>query len=104
MSRLPEGPWIEVSADLYGPLPSGQHLLVITDDYSRFLEVEIVNSRSAESVIPHLDNVISRHQIPAKIQTDNGPPFNSGSVSRFVQHMGIQHKKITPLWPEANGI
>ena len=104
MSRLPEGPWIQVSADLFGPLPSGQHLLVVIDDYSRFPKVEVANSTSAESVIPHLDNIIPRHQIPAKIRTDNGPPFNSESFSRFVQHMGIKHRKITPLLPEANGI
>ena len=104
MSRLPEGPWIEVSADLFGPLPSGQHLLVVIDDYSRFPEVEVGNSTRAESVIPHLDNIISRHQIPARIRADNGPSFNSESFSRFVQHMGIQHRPFTPLWQEANGV
>ena len=102
MSRLPDGPWIEISADLFGPLPSGQHLLVVIDDYSRLPEVEDVHSTSADSVIPHLDNIISRHQIPAKIRTDNGPPFNSESFSRYVQHMGIKHRKITPLWLKAN--
>ena len=55
MSGLPEGPWIGISADLFGPLPSGQHLLVVIDDYSRFPEVEVVNSTGAESVIPYLD-------------------------------------------------
>ena len=104
MSRLPEGPWIQVSADLFGPLPSGQHLLVVIDDHSRFLKVEVANSTSAESVFPHLDNIISRHHIPAKIRTDNGAPFNSESFSRFVQHMGKQHRKITLLLLEANGI
>ena len=104
MSRLPDEPWLEISADLCGPLPSGQHLLVVIDDYSRFPEVEVVHSTSADAVIPHLDNIISRHQIPAKIRTDNGSPFNSESFSRYVQHMGIKHRKITPLWPEANGL
>ncbi|KAK3711382.1 hypothetical protein QZH41_003258, partial [Actinostola sp. cb2023] len=103
MSKLPDGPWLEISADLFGPLPSGQHLLVVIDDYSRFPEVEIVHSTSADAVVPHLDNIISRHQIPIKIRTDNGPPFNSESFAQYTQHMGIKHRKITPLWPEANG-
>ena len=77
MSRLPESPWIQVSADLFGPLPSGQHLLVVIDDHSRLLKVEVAHSTSAKSVIQHLDNIIPRHQIPAKIRTDNGAPFNS---------------------------
>ncbi|KAK3728358.1 hypothetical protein QZH41_011397, partial [Actinostola sp. cb2023] len=103
MSKLPDGPWLEISADLFGPLPSGQHLLVVIDNYSRFPEVEIVHSTSADAVVPHLDNIISRHQIPIKIRTDNGPPFNSESFAQYTQHMGIKHRKITPLWPEANG-
>ncbi|KAK3749040.1 hypothetical protein QZH41_005695 [Actinostola sp. cb2023] len=102
MSKLPDGPWLEISADLFGPLPSGQHLLVVIDDYSRFPEVEIVHSTSADAVVPHLDNIISRHQIPIKIRTDNGPPFNSESFAQYTRHMGIKHRKITPLWPEAN--
>ena len=99
MSILPDEPWIEVSADLCGPLPSGQHLLVVTDDYSRFPDAEIVHSTSADAVIPHLGNIISRNQI----RTDNGPPFNSESFSRYVKMMGIKHCKITPLWPETDG-
>ncbi|KAK3742186.1 hypothetical protein QZH41_012077 [Actinostola sp. cb2023] len=67
------------------------------------LRVEIVHSTSADAVVPHLDNIISRHQIPIKIRTDNGPPFNSESFAQYTQHMGIKHRKITPLWPEANG-
>ena len=35
MSELPTGPWIDVSVD-FADLPSGEHLLVVTDDYSRF--------------------------------------------------------------------
>ncbi|KAK3739292.1 hypothetical protein QZH41_007139 [Actinostola sp. cb2023] len=66
------------------------------------LRVEIVHSTSADAVVPHLDNIISRHQIPIKIRTDNGPPFNSESFAQYTQHMGIKHRKITPLWPEAN--
>ena len=59
---------------------------------------------NTESAILHLDKMISRHQIPARFRTDNGPLFNSESFSRFLQHVGTQHRKITQLWPEANGI
>ena len=93
MSRLPEGPWLYVSADLFGPLSSGQHLLVVIDDYSRFPEVEVVNSTSTEAVIPHLDNIISRHQVPAKIRTDNGPPFNSESFFKICTAHGNTARK-----------
>ena len=34
---LPNQPWEEVAVDLMGPLPSGEHLLVLVDYYSRWM-------------------------------------------------------------------
>ena len=51
MTDMPNGPWEMVHKDFKGPLPSGEHLLVVTDRYSRFPEVEIVKSTKASSVI-----------------------------------------------------
>ncbi|KAK7919302.1 hypothetical protein WMY93_010586 [Mugilogobius chulae] len=102
MSPLPEAPWHSVSADFYGPLPSGEYLLVITDDYSRYPVVEIVRSTSAVTVIPVMDKVFSMFGIPRVVKTDNGPPFNSVSFTQFAEYLGFHHRKITPLWPQAN--
>ena len=38
MSSLPPAPWCDVSVGFAGPLPSGDMLPVVTDDYSRFPE------------------------------------------------------------------
>ena len=72
------------------------------DEYSRYPEVEIVRSTSANTVIPKLDRILSTHGIPAEIKSDNGPPFQSHSFAQFAQHMGFHHRKITPAWPKAN--
>ena len=38
-------PWESVAIDFYGPIPqTGEYLLVVVDTYSKFPEVEIVNS------------------------------------------------------------
>ena len=42
MSDLPRGPWLNLSVDFCKPLPSGDYLMVIVDEYSRFLVVEVV--------------------------------------------------------------
>ena len=42
MTTLPFGPWMEVAVDLAGPFPSGEYLLVITDEYSRCPEVDVI--------------------------------------------------------------
>ena len=32
-----------------------------------------------------------------------GPPFNGGELTQFANHLGFHHRKVTPLWPCANG-
>ena len=103
MTELPESPWAEVSVDFQGPYPSGDYLLVVIDDYSRYPEVEIVSSTSAKSTLPKLHAVFARHGVPSVVKTDNGPPFNSTDFSNFAKYLGFTHRKVTPLWPQANG-
>ena len=103
MTELPERPWTEVSIDFSGPFPSGEYLLVAIDSYSRYPEVEILKSISADSVIPKLDAIFARHGIPDIVKSDNGPPFNGRDFNNFADSLGFRHRKVTPLWPQANG-
>lgn len=100
---LPPEPWHSLAIDFSGPFPSGEYLLVIIDEYSRFPEVEIVPSTSAKTIIPKMEAIFARQGLPRTIKTDNGPPFNGSEFATFVKQLGIHHRKITPLWPEANG-
>ena len=100
---LPPEPWTCLSMDFSGPFPSGDYLLVVIDDYSRFPEVEIVPSTSASSVIPKLENIFARQGFPTVVKTDNGPPFTSHQFAEFAEFCGFEHHKITPQHPEANG-
>ena len=63
-TQLPAAPWKTLSADFLGPLPTGELLLVVMDDFSRFPEVEIVNSTSSATIIPKLDCIFARQGIP----------------------------------------
>ena len=103
MTPLPSAPWKELAADFLGPFPSGDHLLVVIDEHSRFPEVEITTSTSARSTIPKLDAIFARQGIPDVLKSDNGPPFNGQEIKNFAEHLGFQHRKVTPLWPRANG-
>ena len=78
-------------------------MLVIVDDYLRFPVVYTVKATSAKSVIPILDTLFSTFGIPEEVRTDNGPPFNSDDFARFAGCLGVHHRKVTPLWPKANG-
>ena len=33
----------------------------------------------------------------------NGPPFQSKEFRDYANELGFKHRKVTPLWPEANG-
>ena len=103
MTPLPDGPWQEVAIDFKGPFPSGDYLLVVVDEYSRFPEVEIVSSTAARAVIPKLDAIFARQGIPKIVKSDNGPPFNGHDFAEYAEHLGFTHRKCTPLWPRANG-
>lgn len=38
------------------------------------------------------------------MKTDNGPPFRSTEFAQFCDEKGVKHQKITPRWPEVNGL
>ncbi|XP_045160783.1 uncharacterized protein K02A2.6 [Mercenaria mercenaria] len=101
MSELPSGPWQDLSADFYGPLPSEEYLFVITDEYSRYPMVEVVKSVSSSRVIPILDKTLSEFGMVKTIKTDNGSPFNSDSFRQFAAYSGFTHRRVTPRWPKA---
>lgn len=102
MSELPKGPWLELSLDFCGPLPTGEYILVIVDEYSRYPIAEIIRSTSADCVIPVVDKIMAMFGYPEVIKTDNGPPFQSKQWKSFLKTSGVRHRKITPLWPQAN--
>ena len=103
LQDMPKGPWKKLHIDFYGPLPSGEYLLVVIDRYSRFPEVEIVRSTKASVVIPKLDKIFSVHGIPEAVKTDNGPPFSGEEFARYLTTLGIAFEPSIPCWPQANG-
>ena len=105
MSRVlpPSAPWQDCGADLLGPLPTGESILVVIDYYSRFLEVAILKSTTSAKVIEALAPMFARFGFPFSLRTDNGPHFISEEFEAYLRANGIEHRKTTPLWPQANG-
>ena len=76
---------------------------MLVDDYSRFPMVEPVTTTSAAAVIPKLDQIFAFCGTPEIVKSDNGPPFNGEEFKMFAREVGFRHRKVTPLWPRANG-
>lgn len=105
MARVlpPSGPWQDISADLLGPLPSKENILVVVDYYSRFYEVVVLKSTTSDKIISAMTKIFARFGVPHSLRTDNGPQFVSTEFSNFLEEQGIEHRRTTPLWPQANG-
>ena len=41
--------------------------------------------------------------IPERVESDNGPLFNSAEFKAFAEEMGFKHHRVTPEHPRANG-
>ena len=102
-TSLPDGPWQDLAVDLMGPLPSGHSLLVIVDYYSRFYEVEVMQSTTTEKIIDRLADTFCRHGLPNTIKSDNGPQFKSNEFREYCAQHSITRQKVTAKWAQANG-
>ncbi len=91
---LPEKARNNVAVDFVGPFPTGEYLIVVIDEYSRYPEVEILTTTSAKAAIPKLGAIFSRQGIPEILKSDNGPPFNSEEFTNFANLLGFKHRKI----------
>lgn len=49
MTPLPKAPWSEIAIDFVGPFSSGEVLLMVTDEFGRFPEVEILHSTNPKT-------------------------------------------------------
>lgn len=101
--KFPSGAWSEISMDFLGPLPSGETLLIVIDNFSRFAEVMIMRNTSTFESIRVLRELFARYGIPTSITADNGPQFISQEFKDFCEELGICLNNTVPYWPQMNG-
>jgi len=100
-SSLPQYPWQKVATDLF-QLKNHQYLLVI-DYYSRYVEIAKLSSTTSQAIINHLKSIFSRHGIPERVISDNGPQYASADFANFAREYGFEHVTSSPRYPQANG-
>ncbi|XP_062535602.1 uncharacterized protein K02A2.6-like [Armigeres subalbatus] len=104
-SRLPSSPWQTLALDFLGPLPEGQHLLVVVDCYSRYMEVIELETTTTKDVTRELMIMFSRYGIPSFLKADNAPQISSNceEFREFCSTNGIKLLNTIPYWPQSNG-
>ena len=100
--RLPEGPWQDISIDLLD-ISDGEHLLVVVDYRSRWMEAILLKKADAQHVIKSMEAIFRTHGLPGTVRSDDGPPFELKEFEAFLEYLGIEHKKGVPYWPQSNG-
>ncbi|XP_054874059.1 uncharacterized protein K02A2.6-like [Amphiprion ocellaris] len=98
---LPERPWKRVAIDL---CEHNQHTyLVLSDYYSRFLEILDLPSTTSSKVIQKIKGVFARYGIPDEVVSDNGPQFSSAEFKEFAKRFDFKHCTSSPHHPQGNG-
>ena len=109
-SDLPDRPWQKVAAHLFEL--KGQPCLLVTDYFSRYVEVARLSRTTSPDVVVNLKSIFVRHGIPDQLLSDNGPQFSVSSFSQVCRRVWIythhnQPQTPTSKWPSgtccANG-
>ena len=101
--QIPDHVWQTVNTDYLGPLPDNKYALVMIDQRSRYPVVTFTNNTTAKNFITICNNVFGHFGFPETLISDNGPPFRSNDVKTYTKGKGIKHRRVTPLWLQANG-
>ena len=82
---------------------AGRILLVVSDYYSNFIEVENLNKATTGTVSKALKTLFSRYGVPDVPISDNGPQFASEEFASFARTWGFDHVTSSPCYPQSNG-
>ena len=98
---VPELPWTKVGSDIF--THEGKDFVVIIDYYSKFIEYEILQDKTACSIIKFLKKTFTRHGIPTEIIADN-MPYGSREFTSFAKNYGISFSSSSPEYAQSNGL
>lgn len=101
-------PWDRLGIDILGPFPESEkgnrYILVVTDHFSKWVELFAVPNQSASTCADILVNeVIARFGCPYEILTDQGRNFESKIFTELCELLEIRKKRTSPANPKCNG-
>nr|XP_024661217.1 protein NYNRIN-like [Maylandia zebra] len=82
-----------------------KYLLVIVDQFSKWVEAYPTSKETAEVVCQKLCNeIIPRFGIPHQINSDRGPSFTSEVIQKCAKTLAIDWKYHVPYHPQSSGV
>ncbi|XP_027177519.1 uncharacterized protein LOC113776533 [Coffea eugenioides] len=101
-------PFFQWGVDLLGPFPRApggyEHVIVVVDYFTKWVEAEPLNSISGRSVQKFLwRNLVCRFGIPRVLVSDNGRQFADSFLQGWCAELGIRQHFTSVGHPQANG-
>ncbi len=101
-------PMRSISVDSIGPLTIDEygnvHILVIIDDFTRFVELyairDVTAAHAAEALLSHL----GRYGAPDKLRSDRGTQFVNDTITELLKLVGTEHVLTMAESKEENSI
>nr|XP_029714159.1 uncharacterized protein LOC109408875 [Aedes albopictus] len=100
--ETPTAPFQRVHVDFAGPYLD-TYFFIYVDAYSKWPEVQICRSITAESTVNMCREIFSKFGIPSVLVSDHGVQFTSEGFQQFLKTNGVVHKMGAPYHPATNG-
>ena len=101
-------PMRSLSVDSIGPLPIDEfgnvHILVIIDDFTRFVELYAIKDVTALHAAKVLLNHLGRYGAPDKLRSDRGSQFVNETITALLKLVGTDHELTLAESKEENAI
>ena len=86
-TKLPEYTWQVLATDLFEL--KADHYLLVSDYFSRYLEVVRLKTTTSTSIIRALKMIFSQYGIPEVLRSDNGLQYASKEFEEFAKSYGF---------------
>jgi len=99
--KLPKRSFEKIGIDIadFG----AKYYLIIFDYYSQWLEILLIQDKSANTIISALKPIFSKFGIPNYCVSDN-VPFNSSIFIQFSKDWNFKSITTSPNYPQSNGL
>ncbi|KAK3103001.1 hypothetical protein FSP39_015684 [Pinctada imbricata] len=99
---VPDRPWQKLGLDLFEL--NKKTYLVVVDYFSKFFEINELQTTTSRAIINKLRPMFARHGIPDELITDNAPNLVSEEFHKFATDYGFIHTTSSPLYAQSNGM
>ncbi|RWR98802.1 Retrotransposable element Tf2 protein type 1-like protein, partial [Dinothrombium tinctorium] len=100
--EIPTRPWQKVGTDIFEY--QNKKYVLVTDYYSLYPEVAMINSITSATVINALKSAFARYGVPDILMSDNGRQYTSVEFESFTKDWDIKHITSSPFYPRSNGL